>query len=55
MAEFQMPTQQELDAITRRTAARIKHQLLAMDTRYDRRSESSTRLRTDQHLGQVKG
>ncbi len=39
MAEFQMPTQEEFDAITCRTAARIKHRLLAMDARYDRRSE----------------
>jgi hypothetical protein len=39
MAEFKAPTQQEFDAITRRTAHRIKHQLLAVDARYDRRHE----------------
>jgi len=37
MAEFEAPTQQEFDAITRRTAQRMKHQLLAVDARYDRR------------------
>jgi len=39
MAEFQIPTPQEFDAITRQTAARTKQQLLAMGARYDRRSE----------------
>ena len=39
MAEFRAPTPQEFEAITRRTVARTKHQLLAMDARYDRRSE----------------
>src|SRR6202034_38575 len=33
------PTQQEFDAITRRTAQRMQHQLLAIDARYDRRGE----------------
>jgi hypothetical protein len=39
MAEFKMPTQREFDAITHRTAQKRKHQLLAVDARYDRRSE----------------
>jgi hypothetical protein len=39
MAEFKAPTQHEFDAITRRTAQRTKHQLLAVDARYDRRGE----------------
>lgn len=39
MAEFKAPTQQEFDAITRRTAQRMKHQLLAVDARYDRRND----------------
>ncbi len=39
MAEFKAPTQQEFDAITRRTAQRMMHQLLAVDARYDRRNE----------------
>ena len=39
MAEFSPPTQQEFDAITRRTALRMKRQLLAVDARYDKRSE----------------
>ena len=38
MAEFRVPTQPEFDAITRRTAARMKRQLLAVDARYDRRN-----------------
>ena len=38
MAEFQMPTPREFDAITRRTEQRMKHQLLAVAARYDRRS-----------------
>jgi len=38
MAEFRAPTQREFDAITRRTAERMKHQLLAVKARYDRRS-----------------
>jgi hypothetical protein len=37
MAEFKAPTQKQFDAISRRTAERIKHQLLAVDARYDRR------------------
>lgn len=37
MAEFKAPTPQEFDAITRRTTQRMKHQLLAVDARYDRR------------------
>jgi hypothetical protein len=39
MAEFKAPTQQEFDAITRRTAHRMQHQLLATAARYDRRNE----------------
>ncbi len=39
MAEFQIPTPQEFDAITRQTAARTKQQLRAVGARYDRRSE----------------
>jgi hypothetical protein len=37
MAEFEVPSEQEFDAITRRTAQRMKRQLLAVDARYDRR------------------
>jgi hypothetical protein len=36
MAEFEAPTRQEFDAITRRTTRRMKHQLLATHARYDR-------------------
>jgi len=39
MAEFKAPTQQEFDAVTRRTAERMKRQLLAVDARYDRRND----------------
>jgi Protein of unknown function (DUF2442) len=39
MAEFKVPTEQEFQAITRRTAQWMKHQLLAVDARYDRRGE----------------
>lgn len=39
MAEFKVPTEREFEAITRRTAQRMKHQLLAVDARYDRRRE----------------
>jgi hypothetical protein len=39
MAEFKAPSQQEFDAITRRTAHRMQHQLLATAARYDRRNE----------------
>jgi hypothetical protein len=39
MAEFKTPTPQEFDAITRRTAHRMKHQLLAVDARDDRCGE----------------
>lgn len=39
MAEFKAPTQQEFDAITRRTAQQMQHQLLAVAARYDRRGE----------------
>ncbi|HIJ37467.1 MAG TPA: DUF2442 domain-containing protein [Rhodospirillaceae bacterium] len=39
MAEFQTPTQEEYNAITRRTVTRVKHQLRAVDARYDRRNE----------------
>ena len=38
MAEFKTPGQQEFDAITRRTARRMKRQLVAVGARYDRRS-----------------
>ncbi len=39
MAEFKAPTQQAFDAITRRTVQAMKHQLLAVAARYDRRNE----------------
>lgn len=39
MAEFKAPAQQEFDAITRRTTRRMQRQLLAVNARYDRRSE----------------
>jgi len=39
MAEFDAPTDQVFDAITRRTAQRRKRQLLAVDARYDRRGQ----------------
>jgi hypothetical protein len=39
MAELKAPTQHEFDAITRRTAQRMNHQLLAVDARYDRRGQ----------------
>ncbi len=38
MAEFETPTSQDFDAITQRTAQRLKRQLLAIEARYDRRS-----------------
>jgi hypothetical protein len=37
MAEFQMPTPQEFDAITWSTTQRMKRQLRAVEARYDRR------------------
>ncbi|HWK45008.1 MAG TPA: DUF2442 domain-containing protein [Stellaceae bacterium] len=37
MAEFETLSEQEFDAITRRTAERMKRQLLAVSARYDRR------------------
>jgi hypothetical protein len=37
MAEFEVPTQAQFQAITRRTADRMKRQLLAVSARYDRR------------------
>jgi hypothetical protein len=37
MAEFEAPTEEEFQAITRRTAERMKRQLLAVSARYDRR------------------
>jgi len=37
MAEFEIPTGGQFEAITRRTAERMKHQLLAVSARYDRR------------------
>ncbi len=39
MAEFDAPTEQAFDAITRRTAERMKRQLLAVAARYDRRGQ----------------
>jgi hypothetical protein len=39
MAEFKAPTQREFDAITRRTAQSMRHQLLALEARYDPRME----------------
>ena len=39
MAKFKTPSQQEFDIVTRRTAQRMKRQLLAVAARYDRRSE----------------
>ena len=39
MAEFKIPSQMEFDTVTRRTAQRMKRQLLAVAARYDRRSE----------------
>jgi hypothetical protein len=39
MAEFEIPTSEEFEAITRRTAERMKRQLLAVSARYDRRGE----------------
>ncbi len=38
MAQFEIPTADQFAAITRRTAARTKRQLLAVSARYDRRS-----------------
>lgn len=37
MAEFEIPTADQFAAITRQTAERMKHQLLAVSARYDRR------------------
>jgi len=37
MAEFEVPTPEAFDAITRRTTERTKRQLLAVSARYDRR------------------
>ncbi len=37
MAKFEVPTPEEFEAITRRTAERMKRQLLAVSARYDRR------------------
>lgn len=39
MAEFNAPAPEEFDAITRRTAEKTKHQLLAVSARYDRRNQ----------------
>jgi hypothetical protein len=39
MAEFKVPSEQDFEAITRRTARWMKRQLLAVDARYDRRGE----------------
>jgi hypothetical protein len=38
MARFEVPTAPEFEAITRRTEARMKRQLLAVSARYDRRA-----------------
>jgi hypothetical protein len=38
MAEFVLPTEEEFETITRRTAQRMKRQLLAVGARYDRQS-----------------
>lgn len=35
MAEFDLPTEQEFDTITRRTAQRMKRQILAVEAWYD--------------------
>ena len=40
MAEFKAPTEQEFELITRKTARRMKHQLLAVTARYDPRSRN---------------
>ncbi len=37
MAEFVVPTPEDFETITRRTAGRAKRQLLAVSARYDRR------------------
>ena len=37
MAEFEVPTPEAFEAITRRTSDRTKRQLLAVSARYDRR------------------
>lgn len=37
MAEFEVPSEEQFKAITRRTAERLKRQLLAVSARYDRR------------------
>jgi len=39
MADFDAPTEQAFDAISRRTAQRMKRQLLAVAARYDRRGQ----------------
>ena len=39
MAKFKIPTEREFETISRQTAKRMKHQLLAVTARYDRRSE----------------
>ena len=38
MAEFEIPTAEQFAEITRKTTERMKHQLLAVSARYDRRS-----------------
>ena len=38
MAEFEIPTADQFATITRQTTERLKHQLLAVTARYDRRS-----------------
>ncbi len=39
MAKFKIPTEREFETISRQTAKRMKHQLLAVTARYDRRSK----------------
>jgi hypothetical protein len=39
MAKFEIPTQAEFAAITRRTEAQMKRQLVAVSARYDRRAD----------------
>ena len=37
MAEFEIPTEEQFEAITRQSSDRLKRQLLAVSARYDRR------------------
>jgi hypothetical protein len=38
MAQFENPTAEDFDAVTLRSTARMKRQLLAISARYDRRT-----------------